>query len=232
MKINLSILRLSDEKFRQRDAHKIRGYVGQKWREYDMLHNHAADGRPQYRYPLVQYKVLNGTPIIVGMQEGIDLLQKVFLELKTLDVDGQTFENLHKELSQCEVEFGDTQERILYQFITPWMALNQQNYDKFRRFGLDLNRSTVIEHEEQLDMLQAILVNNIIAVAKSLKYTVEQDLTPRVFVETCSVKFKSQPMVAFKGFFDINFELPNLIGLGKSSARGFGTVQRVLPGIE
>lgn len=33
-------------------------------------------------------------------------------------------------------------------------------------------------------------------------------------------------MTGFKGTFAVNFELPDLIGLGKSVSRGFGTVQR------
>lgn len=31
----------------------------------------------------------------------------------------------------------------------------------------------------------------------------------------------------FKGTFVVNFELPDLIGLGKSVSRGFGTVRRI-----
>lgn len=228
MKVNLSILRLADQRFSQRDAHKIRGYIGHLWEEFDLLHNHAADGRSQYRYPLVQYKVLQGVPHIVGLGAGVQLLEKVFLELKALDINGQLYENLHKELICHEVEFGDAQESILYQFMTPWLALNQENYQKFRRYGLDLSKASVVQHEVQLDMLQSILINNIIAVAKSLKYTIQQRHKPQIVVEPCEVQFKNQPMVAFKGFFKINFHLPDLIGLGKSPARGFGTVQRLI----
>jgi len=229
MKILLNVLRLADQRFAQRDAHKIRGYIGRLWEEYDLLHNHAGDGRLQYRYPLVQYKVLQGIPTIIGLGEGAPLLAKIFLELKTLKIGGQIYENLHKELSHHETEFGDSGESVTYQFVTPWLALNQQNYQKFRSFGLDLDKQAAVQHEMQLDMLQSILVNNVIAVAKALRYTVEQRHRPNVCVETCEVKFKDQPMLAFKGVFQMNFHLPDFIGLGKSPARGFGTVKRLLP---
>jgi hypothetical protein len=34
-------------------------------------------------------------------------------------------------------------------------------------------------------------------------------------------------MTGFEGTFAVNFELPDLIGLGKSVSRGFGTVKQV-----
>ncbi|MDZ7361957.1 MAG: CRISPR-associated endonuclease Cas6 [candidate division KSB1 bacterium] len=228
MKVLLGVLRLTGQEFAQRDAHKIRGYIGRLWEEYDLLHNHGGDGCLQYRYPLVQYKVLQRIPHIIGLGEGAPLLAKIFLELKNLRIGGQVYENLHQELSHYETEFGDADEPVSYQFVTPWLALNQENYHKFRRYGLELNKPAVVQHEVQLDMLQSILVNNIIAIAKSLKYTLQQRHKPQVVVEPCEVQFKNQPMVAFKGFFQINFHLPDLIGLGKSPARGFGTVKRFL----
>ena len=227
MKTLLGILRLADQQFAHRDAHKIRGYIGHKWGEYGLLHNHDGVGF-QYRYPLVQYKVLAGIPYVVGLAEGVPLLERIFLELKALEVSGQIYENLHKEFIHQEVEFGDVSEPVSYEFVTPWLALNQQNYQKFRGFGLDLDKSVCIQHEVQLDMLQSILVNNIIAVAKALHYTVVQRHKPVLSVETCAVKFKDQPMVAFKGFFQMYFQLPEFIGLGKSPARGFGTIRRLI----
>lgn len=229
MKVLLGILRLTDQHFAQRDAHKLRGYIGRLWEEYDLLHNHAGDGRLQYRYPLVQYKVLQGIPHIIGLAEGAPLLAKIFLELKTLKIDEKIYENLHLELSHHETEFGDAGEAVTYQFVTPWLALNQQNYQKFRSFGLDLDKHSSVQHEMQVDMLQSILVNNVIAVAKALRYTLEQRHRPIIRLETCEVKFKDQPMLAFKGSFQMNFHLPDFIGLGKSPARGFGTVKRRLP---
>lgn len=232
MEVDLSILRLSDQTFQQRDAHKFRGYVANKWKEFDLLHNHHPDGRSQYRYPLVQYKVLGGIPVIIGLGEGVQLLEKVFLELRELEIGGQIYKNLHKDLDNIKAEFGDTEQRIHYQFITPWMALNQENYQKFRRMGIELNQPVFVQDEEPLDILQSILVNNIIAVAKALGYTVRNILMPFVWMETCPVQFKNQPMLAFKGTFEINFQLPELIGLGKSSARGFGTIKRLTAGAE
>ena len=39
-------------------SEKLRGYIGNKYKEYDILHNHD-DNKFIYRYPLVQYKIIN-----------------------------------------------------------------------------------------------------------------------------------------------------------------------------
>lgn len=36
-----------------------------------------------------------------------------------------------------------------------------------------------------------------------------------------------QRKAGFKGTFAVNFDLPDLIGLGKSVSRGFGTVRKI-----
>ncbi|MDZ7267101.1 MAG: CRISPR-associated endonuclease Cas6 [candidate division KSB1 bacterium] len=228
MKVLLGVLRLAGQEFAQRDAHKIRGYIGRQWEEFDLLHNHK-DGRVLYKYPLVQYKVLRGVPYVIGLAEGVPMVQKIFLELRELKINDQSYDNFQMELSYDEAEFGDAGEPVTYQFVTPWLALNQQNYQKFRSFGIDLDKHATVQHEIQLDMLQSILVNNVIAVAKALRYTIGQRHHPIISVETCEVKFKDQPMLAFKGSFQMNFHLPDFIGLGKSPARGFGTVKKLLP---
>lgn len=60
------------EEFRG-DANQIRGFFASKFNEYDQLHNHNTD-RFYYRYPLVQYKVLDRMPFIVGVNEGAEIL--------------------------------------------------------------------------------------------------------------------------------------------------------------
>ena len=72
---------------RVRDGHKLRGYFGNVFREHsELLHNHFADGSPQYRYSLVQYKVIDRVPMLVGLGEAAALLIELFLKIKVLDI--------------------------------------------------------------------------------------------------------------------------------------------------
>ena len=38
---------------------------------------------------------------------------------------------------------------------------------------------------------------------------------------------KGNPMLGFLGEFEVNFEIPDYLGIGKSVSRGFGTVKKM-----
>ena len=60
MKITQTIIQFPDIRLQTRDAHKLRGYFGNLFKEQSpLLHNHFQDGSTRYAYPLVQYKVIN-----------------------------------------------------------------------------------------------------------------------------------------------------------------------------
>ena len=66
-----------------RDAHKLRGYFGRLFEEHSpLLHNHLEGGKLRYAYPLVQYKVLDQIPTLIGLEEGARLLIELFLKIK------------------------------------------------------------------------------------------------------------------------------------------------------
>ncbi|MDO8368453.1 MAG: hypothetical protein Q7T20_16750, partial [Saprospiraceae bacterium] len=75
-----------------RDGHKLRGYFGSVFREYSpLLHNHFDDGGTRYALPLVQYKVLQGTPTLIGLQDGAKLLAELFFQIKNLKIDDRNY---------------------------------------------------------------------------------------------------------------------------------------------
>jgi hypothetical protein len=77
--IHQTIIRFPEIQLATRDAHKLRGYFGNMFQEYSpLLHNHLESGESAYRYPLVQYKVINRIPTLVGLNEGADLLINLF----------------------------------------------------------------------------------------------------------------------------------------------------------
>jgi len=69
--MNLTLLRLtlhSDAPMRT-DAAKLRGFFATRFNEYALLHQHVTD-RLIYKYPLIQYKMLEGSPLVLGINEG------------------------------------------------------------------------------------------------------------------------------------------------------------------
>ncbi|MDR4495367.1 MAG: CRISPR-associated endonuclease Cas6, partial [Nitrospirales bacterium] len=71
---------------------------------------------------------------------------------------------------------------------------------------------------------------NILSMSKGFGYVVTQEIKVSrlaVYPVRTPVRLKGVPMIGFKGIIEVNFEIPDLIGLGKSVSRGFGTVQKV-----
>ncbi|GAB3945401.1 hypothetical protein GCM10028805_14410 [Spirosoma harenae] len=208
-----------------RDAHKLRGYFGELFREYSpLLHNHLQSddtGQPQYRYayPLVQYKVLHQVPTLVGVGEGAGLLTRLCLDVSELKIDGQRFPILSKHIHHTQAPLGITNDLIEYRFATLWMALNQTNYQDYRRHSLS----------DQSAQLKRVLTSQLLATFRAFSIWLEPHermLLKLMLTERCT-QFKNQRMVAFAGSFLANVVLPDGIGLGKGVSRGFGTIERV-----
>ncbi len=47
-------------------AVQLRGFFATKFTEYELLHQHADAGKLIYRYPKIQYKIIGGTPTVMG----------------------------------------------------------------------------------------------------------------------------------------------------------------------
>ena len=205
---------------RARDGHKLRGYFAEKFgEESDLFHNHDAEGKAIYRYPRIQYKVIQGMPMILGIEEGSQLLVERFLQLKVVDIEGVRMPLEQKNLNSCEVMVGVREALFNYQFLNPWMAVNQRNYEEF------INMPEI----EQQRKLQTILISNMIAFFKAIGHQERQRILVNVQVQqTTQTYFKDKRMLAFRGRFTTNVELPDHIGFGKATARGFGAIEQIL----
>ncbi len=203
-----------------RDGHKLRGYFAEKFgQESDLFHNHAQNGKAIYRYPRIQYKVVKGEPMLVGVNEGAEMLIARFLEMKMVNIDGCQLPLDHKNLKSEECITGVRGCLYNYRFVNLWMALNQQNYEAYQKMN----------DEEKQDKLRRILIGNIIAFFKAVGYQEEQQIMVHLQIEEAhDTHFKDQRMKAFKGSFVSNVLLPDYIGLGKSVARGFGVIQQMI----
>lgn len=213
-----TIISFPDIKLGARHAHKLRGYFGQLFRERSpLLHNHLEDSdQYRYRYPLVQYKVVHSVPMLVGFGEGAQLLMELFLEIDHLLIDEQYFAVGQKNIECKEVDPGYAETLIEYEFQTLWMALNQNNYREWQSIG----------EAERQPWLQKILVAQVLSAFKGMEVFLvpEQRLLGHLSVKEKRTQFKNQQMVAFSGSFLINAHLAPYMGIGKSVARGFGTI--------
>jgi hypothetical protein len=218
MQITQTIIQFPDIHLQTRDSHKLRGYFGNLFKEQSpLLHNHYQDGSARYAYPLVQYKVINGCPMLVGFKEGADLLVSLFLKIRELNINGQCFPVLSKNVHQTQSSLTVNEQLYNYSFETLWMALNQDNFRKY----------TLLDEREKRLFLNHQLQNNILSFYKGLSYRVVERIMATAMVEEKQTLFKNKPMLAFKGHFTTNALLPEWAGIGKAVSRGFGTVKLI-----
>lgn len=217
--IHQTIIRFPEIQLSTRDAHKLRGYFGSFFKEHSsLLHNHLESGESAYRYPLVQYKVLKNIPTLIGLNEGAELLINLFLKIKTLQIEDRTYEIQQKNIESKNIEIGLSSELHSYRFQTLWMALNQENHTKY------LSNSPT-ERQKQLNVL---LQNNILSYYKAMNYWVDGQVMGMLQnVSEKETKFKDKAMIAFQADFVTNAILPSFIGIGKSVARGFGSIEAI-----
>jgi len=211
-----TIIRFPEIKLRTRDAHKLRGYFGNLFKEKsELLHNHMGNGELRYAYPQVQYKVIDQTPMLLGIKDGAKLLTELFLEIRELKIDGTAYPVRQKNIEAKQIEPGASVAPKTYCFETLWMGLNQKNHSRYEK-------ANPLEREK---LLERILVGNCLSFFKSLDIFVDTTLEARASFNEKNTNFKNNRMIAFEGMFEINADLPDYIGLGKQVSRGFGTIR-------
>jgi len=95
--------------------------------------------------------------------------------------------------------------------------LNEENYQRYKNYN----------YSERTDQLRSILIRNIMAMAKTFQYFIESKIMLNTSLKETTIKFKGKDAIGFLGTFQVNFNLPNYIGLGKSVSRGFGTIKKI-----
>jgi hypothetical protein len=199
-------------------AAKLRGFFATRFNEYTLLHQHINVDKLLYRYPRIQYKILEGAAIVLGIEEGAEVLKEIYDKYDTIELGENEYTIVERGIALKEEEFGISPELVSYEIITPWIALSQQNYQRY----LESKR------EERRELLRRTLIGNILSASKGLDYVVLEEIRleiGRLRRRKCELKGTS--FIGFIGEFMVNFAIPDYIGLGKSVSRGFGTVRRV-----
>lgn len=215
--IELKILKLTLTSTRpiQESGAQLRGFFATKFNEYNLLHQHNAD-KFIYRYPMVQYKKIDKTPTVIGVNEGAEVLKEIYDEYDKITLNGNEYEIVERGITYKKEDFGISEKLIKYEFVTPWFALNQENYRKYLSW----------DKEQQTELLNRNLVGNVLSMSKSLDYQVPEKIKCHTELQERSSSLKGNEIIVFRGSFVTNFQIPDYLGLGKSVSRGFGTVKK------
>ena len=156
---------------------------------------------------------------IFGFNGGYKILAEVFNKINYLKINHRHIEIPEKSIQVMEEKIGMSDDFIRYRFITPWMALNQNNYGEYKQLD-------PIEKEKKLNR---ILWGNLRTLAHGFNYWIEDQEKLKVsgHFEMKEGRFKGNTMLTFTGEFITNFYIPHYSGIGKQVARGYGTVEKI-----
>jgi len=217
MKIKLSYLILKTDNPVLENPAKLRGYLGERFKEHPLLHHHIQEAGYLYTYPLIQYKIIEGQAFILGIEEGAGVIKEISDKIDKLILGSRVYSVNEKILYQKEFNIKHGK-KTQYSFISPWVALNSKNYNSF---------TTIDNWKDRKIFLNNILTGNILSMCKGLGIIVNRKLYVHTHLEKENVDFKGIPMIGFKGEFTVNLHIPDFFGLGKGVSQGFGSVKGV-----
>ena len=195
----------------------IRAYFTVKLEEYTVL-NKSNDTAFIYRYPAVQCKQIKNTLIIIGISQGAALLEQLSQDLNEISAGINTCTILERDAVIRNEEFGISDTTHTYEFLTPWLALNQQNAKKFYDLKGKPDRDAFIRR---------ILIGNLETLAKSLDYKTPVPITCEAKIRFRIDWMGRENVMVFLGKFKTNLRIPDYFGMGLSVSQGFGTIKRI-----
>ena len=220
--MNIKTMKLtikSDQPIKE-SVEKLRGFFARRFDSYLLLHHHLENNKLLYQYPRIQYKEIESKKMILGLAEGVDVLQNIYNQCDYIELGSSRYRIYEKEILIKEELFNITKEihnTLTYRFVTPWFALNEENYKRYKDYS----------YKERSIQLKSILIQNVLSMAKTFNYFVNEKIFVNIDLKETKIEFKGKPIIGFLGNFGINFYLPDLIGLGKSVSRGFGTIKQL-----
>jgi len=194
----------------------VRGYFANLFSGNPLFGNHGADGESLYLFPRIQYRLIRGAIVVIGIAEGAETVAGMNISPRHIRLGRKEFMVVGIDLEARHVQVGSTERPEGYRFVRPWMPLNQENHDRFQGMS----------GSEQEGLLRRILIGNLLTLAKGVGETVcDEVVVSRLDVRSRVRMTKGQPMLVFDGEFDVNFRIPEDWAIGKGGSRGFGVVQ-------
>lgn len=210
MKFAIAVFK-NNKKFGNRDAEKLRGYIGNKYKEEILFHNHLSEINFNYHSSKIQYKVINGNLAMIGIDEGADLIISHVCNIKSIEIQDEKIP-VYVEVTLKMPELKVDDKFYKYRFETLWIALNNENYIKYKNGNFNLNSQ---------------ICNNIIEIFKMCKIQADKKIEVRGNFSEIVIQKRDTKMLGFSGEFEMNVELPDYIGIGKRKSIGFGTIKKI-----
>ncbi len=212
---------LFDKPFQAYNIPKLRGAIIEKTqRESNLFHNHLDDHSYVYRYPLIQYKIKDRKPCLICLREATEDIHYLLREKDYKFNIGAEIYDMEIEEVLLRYEHIQTWDRNFKYNILHYMALNQDNYAKYKKMSSRVHKLT---------FLQELLQKHLEIFAKAMDAHLP-------FPVSCEIlEIKEEKFIEYKEIFHLcfslnfltNLHLPDYIGIGKGTSIGFGKIKKL-----
>jgi hypothetical protein len=191
-------------------------------KEHVLYHNHnntpGSEGYV-YRYPRIQYKLINRRPVIICLDEGVEEIHHFFREHHgVMLLNGRSYDIKLPRVKAHTITL-QVWDQLFQYHISKWHPLNQRNYTQYK----------MIENEnERLLFLERVLRGNILSMAKGIGWSIDKQVELRIgeILREDVIRYKNRNLINISADFTTNVSLPELIGLGSHTSIGHGMVCR------
>lgn len=197
-------------------ARQLRGALAAAFAGDDRFHQHDDRGRLLYRYPRIQYRWYQGYGVVVGWEQGAEVLAGLpWLDVR-LSLGGDEVQVCDALIETAQKSFYADQKLHHYRLVTPVMLLNQANYRRYQS----------LSSEEQAHERDRLLVAQILTALRGFHIDFNTQLYAAFTqVRPCSCSYKQQTLLGLRGQFISNAVLPADFALGHAVSHGYGWVQ-------
>ena len=182
-----------------------------------LFHNHIADDKYRYSYPLIQYKRIGGKAAIVCIEEGVDIIGQFLTETDGIIKIGERELTCNTRQIQPARLLIQTWGETFRYHISRWLPLNAKNYQLYQ------NTEGLVE---RISLLENILKGNLLSMLKGFDIHLEHELIVKItnISDPYILYNKGVGLTAFNADFSCNLTIPNNVGVGKNASIGYGIV--------
>jgi hypothetical protein len=182
------------------------------------IHPQPSMDPPVHRYPPVQVKLVKKTFIVLGLGQGAGFLHDLSQDQPTLGSGADTCRISTRDRVIRQEPFGTSASSRVYEFQTPWLALNQQHAKKFYELKGKPARDA---------FMQRLLSTQLNSLAKSLDCPITVPISCTAKVRFLRERAGDENRIVFLGKFQTNLCIPDYFGIGRSVSLGYGTIKRI-----
>jgi len=197
-------------------VHELRMFLNKKLLEYTSLQKENTSGYI-YRYPVLQCKAVKDDLIVMGISQGADCLSELSRDRMVLATGESSCRITARDKEIRSEMFGSTTTTSTYEFLTPWVALNQQHAKKF----YDL-----IGKPQRDAFMRELLATQLQTLAKSSDCGIDVPLLCEVKVRFERERVDRENVMVFHGKVRTNLRIPDFLGIGRLVSQGYGTIKQ------